>query len=74
MTDYASLRAGGAEGYRYRTFVERLEEHLDDPDYQWAYDTLSGILDDVTIKARFTERQEEAVTNIENAVNRRRDI
>ena len=70
MTDYASLGAG-SRGLEFREFTERLEDHLDDPAYQWAYDTLSGILDDVTIKARFTERQEEAVSNIEAAVDRR---
>ena len=74
MSDYAKLRQGEEEASEFREFVERLEEHLEDPDYAWASDTLSGILDDVTMKARFTAAQEEAVSNIEAAVERRADL
>lgn len=69
--DYASLRDGGQSAHDFRAFVERLEDHLDDPAYQWAFDTLSGIHDDVINATRFTDAQEEAVSNIEAAVNRR---
>ena len=69
MTDYASLK-GDAAGHDFRAFVEQLEEHLDDPAYEWAYATLSGIYDDVINKSRFTEAQDQAVSNIEAAVAR----
>ncbi len=72
MVDYASLRAGGQSGHDSRTFVGCLEDHLSDPDYQWAYDTLLGIYDNVINRARFTDAQKEAVRNIEAAVDRRR--
>ena len=68
MVDYADL------GLKVVRFVDRIEEHIDDPTYSWALDTLEGIRDDVTMKGRFTERQEEAVTNIEAAVERRADL
>lgn len=73
MTDYTKLGTGSG-GHEFREFVDRIEDHLDDPDYSWASDTLEGILDNVVMHGRFTEAQEEAVSNIEAAIDRRRDL
>lgn len=52
--------------------ASRIEDLLEDDDYGWAADTLSGILQTLQRTGRCSYAQERAVDNIENSRNRRR--
>jgi hypothetical protein len=57
----------------WEKFVEYMDNNiLGDPDFDWATDTLEGIRETVEEKEHITDRQREAVENIEAAVERRR--
>ena len=57
----------------WESLLARLSEMVEDDDYDWAIDTLEGIQNTVTVNECCTDRQREAVENIEDAVARRRD-
>ena len=48
-------------------YVDKIEEMLDDSQYDFASDTLSGILEWVQENEKITEKQMQAVDNIENS-------
>lgn len=52
-------------------FLEELEGYIEDPEFAWALDTLTGIRDNVSAYDNVTPNQRRAVTNIKNAVERR---
>lgn len=54
-------------GPDFRQFLDRLEAHLDDGDLTWAWELLEGIRETVRRTQRVTERQVEAVENVEKA-------
>jgi len=56
----------------WEEFSEKIVECLEDPDFDWAEETLSGIAETVNELKHATERQKEAVANIVEAVERRR--
>ena len=56
----------------WEDFVEEINEHIADPDFDWAEDTFSGIAQTVEEQKHATDRQKEAVANIVGAVERRR--
>jgi len=54
-----------------QAFMERLEEMVGDSRFDWALDTIGGILETVRSSRRVSDRQREAINNIESAVERR---
>ena len=56
----------------WEDFADGLNILLGDPDFMWAEDTIEGIQETVREKEHVTERQQEAIENIEAAVERRR--
>lgn len=74
--------AGGATVYRSKSeptppskaaveLLERIDEMLEDERYEWAENTLSGIRETVERTGAVTENQARAITNIEDAGERR---
>lgn len=51
--------------------LEELNELCEDPDYEWANDTLSGIAEWVEEKKHVTEKQVDAIANIKARVEGR---
>lgn len=51
-------------GCDWETGLEEIEECLDDPDYEFAEDTLEGIKEWVEHHEHITEKQQEAIDNI----------
>ena len=47
--------------------MEECEELLEDSDYEFASDTLTGIKDWIETNEHVTPRQEDAITNIRNS-------
>jgi hypothetical protein len=60
------------EACDWEDFADGLQVILGDPDFAWAADTIEGIQETVREKEHVTERQKEAIENIEAAVERRR--
>jgi len=56
----------------WEDMLATIEEMMDDDDFDFAYDTLSGIKDWVEENHHITERQTEAVNNIRESIERRR--
>lgn len=56
----------------WEEFIEELDELLEDKDYEWAEDTISGIKSTVSAWKHKTEGQETAIENIKDAVRRRK--
>lgn len=56
---------------RWEDRYDRLAELIDNEKYRWAYDTLSGIKENIKKFRHITDRQAKAVQNIINAVNKR---
>ncbi|MHB9144684.1 MAG: hypothetical protein ACYC5Y_05035 [Symbiobacteriia bacterium] len=52
------------EACGYRETVAQIKDMLDSGDYEWAEDTLEGILEWVERNRHVTDRQKEAVQNI----------
>jgi hypothetical protein len=52
--------------------LERLNDLCEDPDFEWANDTLSGIAETIEVRGHVTEKQLDAIENITAAVERRR--
>lgn len=50
------------------TAIEEIDELLDDPDYDFAEDTLVGIKDWVEHHEHITENQRQAVENIRESI------
>jgi len=51
--------------------LEELNELCENPDYEWANDTLSGIAEWVEEKQHITEKQIDAIGNIKRRVEDR---
>ena len=51
--------------------LEELNELCENPDYEWANDTLSGIAEWVEKKQHITEKQIDAIGNIKRRVEDR---
>ena len=56
----------------HEKFLAEIEELLNDSDYEWAEDTLSGIAETVGEMEHCTPGQQAAIANIVAAVERRR--
>jgi hypothetical protein len=56
----------------WEDFLEEINDHIADSDFDWAEETLSGIGETVGNWQHATEGQKEAVANIVEAVERRR--
>ena len=56
----------------HEKFLAEIEELLNDSDYEWAEDTLSGIAETVGEMEHCTPGQQAAIDNIVAAVERRR--
>lgn len=57
----------------YEEYIETIEDLLDDLDFEWAQDTLSGILNWITDHNHITEEQITAIDNIIDAVDSQED-
>lgn len=57
----------------WETYRDKIEDMLSDEAYQYAADTLQGILDWVKDNKHITEKQMTAVNNIENAPSEERE-
>ncbi|OGQ00750.1 MAG: hypothetical protein A2Z40_04050 [Deltaproteobacteria bacterium RBG_19FT_COMBO_60_16] len=55
----------------HEKFLAEIEELLNDPDYEWAEDTLHGIAETVEGMEHCTPGQQAAIDNIVEAVQRR---
>jgi hypothetical protein len=69
----ASLKPGNTDGsyHDWRDFVRRIDDMLESGDYDWAEETLSGIMGTVASKQFVTYNQWVAVSNIKDARGRR---
>lgn len=56
----------------WKDSLQELEELCLDDDFSWAIDTLQGIAETIEERKHITERQSDAITNIKEAVERRR--
>lgn len=56
----------------WEEFLEEINDHLSNEDFEWAEETLAGIADTVQERSHATEGQKAAVNNIIIAVERRR--
>jgi hypothetical protein len=54
----------------WENLIERIDEMVNSGDYDWAEDTLTGIRDTVEERQHCSERQVEAVDNIEESLKR----
>lgn len=54
----------------YEDLLDKINELTDDESFEWASDTLHGIHDTVESRSHATERQWEAVENIERSQDR----
>ena len=54
----------------WQDLIERIDEMVGSGDYDWAEDTLTGIRDTVEEREHCSERQTEAVDNIEESLKR----
>lgn len=52
------------------TFLEEIDDHLEDDDFSWAVETLEGIRETVARNEHCTDGQKVAVDNIADAVMR----
>ena len=50
-------------------WINLIDDMLLDEDYEFATNTLEGILKDIKRKNRITDKQEKAVNNIYNSIN-----
>ena len=57
------------EGCDWEELLVEIDDLMDNPDYEFAQDTLKGIWDWVADKEHCTETQQDAVKNIANSVN-----
>jgi hypothetical protein len=57
-----------SESQKAEWFVESCDEMLDNPKYQWAYDTIEGIRDNILKNGRVTEKQQSAIRNIRTSI------
>lgn len=51
--------------------LDELNALCEDPDYEWAYETLSGIAEWAEKKKHVTEKQVDAIRNIKERVEER---
>ena len=56
----------------WEEFLDEINEYQENPDFDWAEETLSGIGETVGNWSHATDRQKEAVANIVAAVERRK--
>ena len=56
----------------WEEFSAELDDLLSDSDYEWANETIDGILNTVTDRGHVTEGQRNAIENIKTAVERRK--
>lgn len=57
----------------WQEWQQRLEDMLDDSDYEFSWDTLGGIYEWVKKNGHITDKQKQAVENIENSVEGREE-
>ncbi|MCE5277157.1 MAG: hypothetical protein ABFD92_16640 [Planctomycetaceae bacterium] len=55
------------QGCEWEDLIERIDEMLDEEKYEWAADTLEGIRGWVARNEHCTDKQKQAVDNIEEA-------
>lgn len=54
----------------WETVLSAVNEMLDDEDYEFAFDTLGGIVEWIEEHKHVTEKQKDAVQNIRNSIDR----
>ncbi len=55
---------------KWEELLEKINDLLDSGDYEWAEDTLNGIHETVEDHEHATERQWQAITNIEEGLHK----
>lgn len=62
------------QGCDWETFLETIEEIMDDHAYEFASDTIGGIYDTVQERKHCTDGQKKAIANIKKSQRKRGDL